>query len=381
MAGRSRRCFRGLRAWWRRQRSSLREWWLGLGRKPAFVLWSGPLGSLDPRMARVEAPRRPSSDSSNRIEGEPRAAPSGSDDRPGREPVGFFLMPYRLRHYFWAGGALASGALMVHGPTSNGPVQPGCSFCDGPSGSGYFDPPTVILAFGALLALWYGGPWWVYVWQRLPVLSELYLRLPKRLRPWMRVGVPSGGGRYHNHPAWFLLGWMTPFGRWLHRRIAARSAPPERLAVAFRGPDSRQGRLTRIATAELMSGRPASSDLAPIARWLFYCLAPLWQFLIVMSLVMLIAATGPGRDWIDKADLLRLDMAWVLLSWYFFIREMRLMPADLTVTTADLAALPLQIPRPESRLPAVIDDRMFRLALNAAVTIIAVVYATLAALL
>jgi len=131
--------------------------------------------------------------------------------------------------------------------------------------------------------------------------------------------------------------------------------------------------------AEFFNSRHASSKTYAIYSWVFYGLAPLWVFLILMISVMIAAAISEGHL-IQKGDLLLFDIAWVLLAATFFVIEMPRMPNDLLVQADDLASLPSQITRPRTGLVTVITDASFRLMLNAAVTIIAVVYATLSAL-
>lgn len=294
--------------------------------------------------------------------------------RPGKQRKNeerLFLFPDRLRACFWVGGIFGAIILAFNarhpelsGSCDNGHVTP------------WFSWGSALLF---LIISVYLAPLMVYVFARTSVLDDFEKQLPETFKSWMRVGIGSDGrwikpsrrhdtGRRKVDPLIMVIRWMTPF-----------SSARGQLPVAYDGPDSRQGMLTRIAMAEFFNSRHASSKTFAIYNWIFYGLAPLWTFLLLMIVVLMAAAFSEGCL-IQKEDLLLFDIAWVFLAGIFFVIEMPHMPNDLQVKADDLASLPSQIARPETGLVTVITNASFRLMLNAAVTVIAVVYATLAAL-
>ena len=338
----SKRSFGRLRRWL--------VWWkfkAGMARanRQAFVLWH------DPGRRSASALLQPSE-------------PGGRHER-------HYLFPDRLRVCFWAGGTFSFLILAINAWDR----EPACSCAARDAGLvSSLGWATLSLIFCVYLA-----PLFIYVLGRSSVLDDFARRLPDKFKSWMRVGMgtdgrrarpeePDDASRSPAHPLLMVIRWMTPL-------CSARGSLP----VAYDGPDSRQGRLTRIAMAEFFNSRHASSKTYAIYNWIVYGLAPLWVFLILMIVVIVVAAVSEGHL-IQKEDLLLFDTAWILLSATFFIIEMPRMPNDLLVKADDLASLPSQIARPTKGLVTVITNASFRLMLNAAVTVIAVVYAALAAL-
>ncbi len=289
--------------------------------------------------------------------------------RPGktdRSKERYYLFPDRLRGCFWVGGVFSFIILFFN------------AFDREPTCQSAVPIASLVLASLSLIFCVYLAPFFIYVLGRSSVLDDFAIQLPEKFKSWMRVGINTegrwtrpaapDGASSSAHPIVMVLRWMTPL-------LAGRG----RMPVAYDGLDSRQGRLTRIAMAEFFNSRHTSSKTYAIYNWILYGLAPLWVFLILMILVIAAAAFSEG-DLIQKEDLLLFDLAWILLAATFFIIEMPRMPNDLMVKADDLASLPSQITRPRTGLVMVITNASFRLMLNAAVTVIAVVYATLAAL-
>lgn len=293
--------------------------------------------------------------------------PGGQQTRDER----IFLFPDRLRACFWVGGIFGTIILAFNAFDP----EPACS-C---KAYGTDPLPSLGWAFLSLIACVYLVPYFIYVLCRNSVLEDFERQLPGTFRSWIKVGIGSDGrwatpaspadtAARKADPLLMAFRWMTPA---LSRR--------GQLPVAYDGPDSRQGMLTRIAMAEFFNSRHASSKTFALYNWIAYGLAPLWTFLLLMIVVLVAAAFSKGCL-VQKEDLLLFDVAWVFLAGIFFVIEMPHMPNDLQVKAEDLASLPSQIARPETGLVTVITNNSFRLMLNAAVTVIAVVYATLAAL-
>lgn len=322
-------------AWWKLEVAMASTSW------QAFVLWHGPSTAPASRLQLSEE----------------------SEEK-------HFLFPDRIRWYFWMGGVLGALIFIANACHVETAFWPPHHRLD------VFRPWSIVAAFVFLFLCVYVAPFVIYVLVRWSVLDDLSRQLPKQFKSWMLVGVATDGRprrRYDQrppsaHPIVMALRWMTPF-------CSKRS----RLAVVYDGLDSRQGRLTRLAMTEFFNSRLAASKIDSIYGWVMYGLSPLWVFLALMILAMVAAAVSEGRL-LQKEDLLLFDIAWIILAASFFIIEMPRMPKDFSVTADDLAVLPSQIARPQSGLATAINDRSFRLLLNGAVTIIAVVYATLAAL-
>lgn len=376
---------------WRRQL----VWWrlntaMRFKQRQAFVLWYGPATTffsrvLAPSSASIaELAARPDKPSDGRVI-------DGSTElsrlqETSFDPEKYFLFADRHRLYFWMGGVIGSAVLFFG--RSIHPIP-----CEQFSWNATWVINLVLHpATFFLLLSFYVAPFFVYVACRRSVLDQISMQLPDRFMPWMRVCVNrrrrrtsassiSGKKRQAEaalpfldtlknclRPVWMVATSMTP-------GCSGRS----KLAVAYDGLDSRPGRLTRIATTEFFNPRSGDSETRAIGRWLFYGLAPLWVFVLLMTTVLIAAALTEG--FIHRHELLLLDVAWVFLALVFFVVETPRMPVDLGVKPDDLAFLPSQIVLPKDALASVITDRLFRLTLNAAVTIIAVVYATLAALI
>ena len=304
------------------------------------------------------------------------------DQEAGGNGTKHFLFPDRLRFYFWFAGIFGAATFLSKLPDKKTSCT--CNYIDDCLCTQTFDGSSylfhsVLPAVTIYLFVVYLMPYMIYVSYRVGVLEQLSRQLPEKFARWMLVGITDcmtsprssdagGGRRAFLRYVLMVYRWMTPF-------CCKRS----QLAIAYDGPDSRQGRLTRLAMTEFFNPKSLASKDGAFSRWIFYGLAPLWVFVLLMTFAIVTAALT-GGTLVQKRDLLLLDVVWVVLAWFFFVAETPRMSRDLAIKLDDLAFLPSQIARPSTNLASVITGQTFRLVLNAAVTIIAVVYATLSAL-
>jgi len=321
----------------------LRHIYMSFSNKQSFILWYGPI-------AYFYKCRKPNTNglaenffpSNSYKEDKARTAKSIE------ESFGFFILPERIRYYFWASSFSLLFALWPHKVM-------------------LFDPYIFfgLANWGVILFLLmnFVGPLFVFGLCRAPVLRNLAAELPAGFEDWLEAGVLSfGRSSCQKWPFLLIVAWMIwPFGR--HRE-----------SVAFRGAQCRQAALTRLALRELLMDRSQyHSRYSPLIRWIFYCLSPIWWHLLLIVMYLIFAARG-GEDLVIPV------VTWLFISLLMTSIEIKMMSNDFRVWPNSLKQFPIQVRIPRNEISHLIDERSFIIVINTITAVIAILLVTTATL-